>query len=130
LLTARINLFTLALLSAAILMLAFWIPMTSVPQLIAFSVLYGFPAGIFISLTSACVAQISPPHMIGTRLGLLTAGAAVFALAGGPISGALIAQFEQGYRWAGLFSGSVLVIGAAFAAAARLVIQRRVMVVV
>jgi MFS family permease len=100
----------------AISLLAFWIPLRTLAQLIACAAVYGFFVGGYISIIPACVAQTGPTNEIGIRVGLVWTVVATFALTGPPISGALLSHgggvdLPNGYRYAGAFSGAVCAIG-------------------
>jgi MFS family permease len=71
--STRFNItFGSSLLAGAVLLSL--LAITSQPQIIAFSVLYGLFSGGLISLQSACVAQISPnKNMIGAKIGVMMA---------------------------------------------------------
>ncbi|KAI1161515.1 MFS general substrate transporter [Nemania serpens] len=73
-----------------ILCLLFWIFATNIPSVIAFSILYGFFSGIWISVTPAVVGEISPKEKLGARIGAFFCLTAVATLAGSPAAGALI----------------------------------------
>ncbi|KAL1411461.1 hypothetical protein Q8F55_002417 [Vanrija albida] len=117
----RFNVLIVAGAVNGLMLLAFWIPLNSTPQLIAFGVLHGFSAGMVISIIAACVGQISVPQEIGRRIGAMWAVVAVFALTGPPINGALIANYpgRAGYEYAGAFSGCVVLVGAVLALLAK-----------
>lgn len=128
----RMNLAIFSSLVSGILLLAFWIPLSTAPAIIGFSVVYGFFAGLFISLIPACIGQISHHHEVGLRLGLAWGIASVFALFGPPISGALISNYgggAKGYEMAGVFSGVVVLAGTVFAAGSRFCLNREVFAV-
>ncbi|KAJ3579187.1 hypothetical protein NPX13_g1384 [Xylaria arbuscula] len=64
---------------------------TTQPEIIAFSVLYGLFSGGLISLQSACIAAISPnKNMIGVKIGVMMAVCSVGVLIGNPIAGILL----------------------------------------
>lgn len=128
----RFNVLVVSAVLTGTLLLAFWIPAHTLPAILAFCVMYGFVAGVYIAVVSTCVAQISHVSAIGHRIGLLWALVGFVTLAGPPINGALIAQYpgEQGYRLAGAFSGAVIILGAASGLAARLRSHRSLLAVV
>jgi MFS family permease len=108
-------------------LLAFWLPLNSVPALIAFAIIYGFLAGFVISLCPSAIAHISPPTEIGARVGLCYALVAIFALTGPPINGALIAsqnQSREGYIYSAAFSGGSVAIGLVITIMARFKIAK------
>jgi hypothetical protein len=63
-----------------------------VTTVISFVCLYGFSSGIFISVTPAVVAQLSPDDKIGARIGAFFTLAAIATLIGTPIAGTIIDQ--------------------------------------
>lgn len=84
-----------------------WLPARPLSTVIAFVCLYGFTSGIFISVTPAVVAQISPDDRIGARIGAFFTLAAVATLIGTPIAGQLLdGEAEDGYRSLILFAVS------------------------
>jgi MFS family permease len=97
---------------SAILVLAFWIPARDNASIIAFTVLYGFSSGGFVSLPPALIAQISDVREIGTRTGTLLATAAIGTLTGNPIGGALVPDVAHGDYWhMQLFAGLMMAVG-------------------
>lgn len=86
---------------------------------LAYSVLYGFFSGPFVSLPPAVIVNLSPnPNTIGVRLGMLFVSIAVGLLVGNPAGGAILAR---GYEWIGLssFCGALVLLGASFVFGAR-----------
>ena len=76
-----------------------WLPAHNVPLVIAFTCLYGFCSGIFISVTPAVIGEITPEGKLGARLGAFFSVTAVATLTGTPIGGALIrGASRDGYR--------------------------------
>jgi MFS family permease len=55
---------------SGVLCLAIWFTSTSYASLMSYTVLYGFWSSTVLSLTAPCVAQISRPELVGTRVGL------------------------------------------------------------
>ncbi|PIL34861.1 MFS general substrate transporter [Ganoderma sinense ZZ0214-1] len=51
--------------------LVFWIFAKSLVAIVLFAILYGFLSGGFIAILIPCVAKISKPNVIGTRIGVL-----------------------------------------------------------
>ena len=51
--------------------LVFWIFAKSLVAIVLFAILYGFLSGGFIAILIPCVARISQPNVIGTRIGVL-----------------------------------------------------------
>ncbi|KAK0642545.1 Aspyridones efflux protein apdF [Lasiodiplodia hormozganensis] len=85
----RLNLLYPMTTLSGIISLAMWLPATNPATVIAFTCLYGFCSGIFISVTPSAVAQISPEEKLGARLGALNISA-MTVLVGTPIGGAFI----------------------------------------
>lgn len=127
--TGRYNLNIAATAMNGILILSFWVPLNSVNALIGFAVAYGPFLGLIFSLNAPCLAQISEPHEVGARVGMMFALNAPFNMVGVPISGAFVARFvgQDGFRYAGAFAGSCCLIGACLILAARLSINPKLM---
>ncbi|KAI1580089.1 AraJ Arabinose efflux permease [Pyrenophora tritici-repentis] len=105
--------------------LAIWLPADNVATIVAFVCLYGFSSGIFISVTPAAVAQISPNDRIGARIGAFFTLAAVATLIGTPIAGALVDEnVDNGYRNVILFAGLTLSIGSVFILCSRIICEK------
>ncbi|KAL1410599.1 hypothetical protein Q8F55_004616 [Vanrija albida] len=113
-------------------LLAFWIPLSSVPQVLAFAVVFGFVSGILISICFACVQQVATPKDVGRKTGLMWAIASFFSLSGPPINGELIARYggARGYRYAGAFSGAVVLLSVVLVLASKLKQDKRLFAVV
>ncbi|KAH7020744.1 putative MFS transporter [Microdochium trichocladiopsis] len=95
----RFNAFIMSCFFAGFFTLALWIPTSSTTAaatrdgiIIAFSVLFGFFSGAYVSLLGALVAAISPPREIGFRTGLVFLVAAVPGLVTNPIAGAILSS--------------------------------------
>ncbi|KKA25528.1 hypothetical protein T310_0408 [Rasamsonia emersonii CBS 393.64] len=98
-----------------------WLPAVSTDVLIAFTCLYGFCSGIFISVTPSAVAQITLEAKIGARLSAFSTCTAVATLIGTPIGGALIREETRaGYQPLIIFSGCTLIAGGAMIFTSRL----------
>lgn len=105
----RLNLLYPMTLISGVLCLAMWLPADNVATVTAFVCLYGFSSGIFISVTPAVVAQISPDDRIGARIGAFFTLAAVATLIGTPIAGSLVKKNgEDIYKNLTLFAVSSL----------------------
>ncbi|TXT07337.1 hypothetical protein VHUM_03057 [Vanrija humicola] len=124
----RYNVLIINMYVTAILLLGFWAGLPAPSALIAFGVLFGFTVGMIISMIPPCIAHISKPHEIGTRIGFMYTIMSAFTLSGPPINGVLITKYPgtTGFRAVGLFSGFSLLGGAIFATAARLAINRKI----
>jgi len=102
-----------------ILILAMWIPANTNAIFVAFAPLFGFASGAAIGLTPALIAQISEIKDIGTRTGAAFGVAAIAALTGTPIGGALIVEDHGKFLHAKLFAGIMCAVGVALFIAAR-----------
>ncbi|KAB2571922.1 Aspyridones efflux protein apdF [Lasiodiplodia theobromae] len=122
----RLNLLYPMTLVSGVFCLTMWLPTgTDVATVVAFVCLYGFSSGIFISVTPAVVAQISPDDRIGARIGAFFTLAAIATLIGTPIAGSLVdKEAQDGYRNLILFAGLTLTIGGAFLLFARILCER------
>ncbi len=101
----RFNVFTLMSFFSGIITLAMWIPSRSHAVIIAYSALFGFSSGAFVSLGPACIAQISDIRQLGLRVGVCFAIFAIAALTGVPIAGALLGHNNNWVHvqiWAGV----------------------------
>ncbi|CAI4215868.1 unnamed protein product [Parascedosporium putredinis] len=67
----RYNIFVIVGYLTALLILALWIPCNTQEGIIAFSALYGFSSGAYVSLIGPLIAQISPLPEIGFRTGII-----------------------------------------------------------
>jgi MFS family permease len=104
----RLNLLYPMTLLSGLLCLAMWLPAINVATVVAFVSLYGFSSGIFISVTPAVVAQISPEDRIGARIGAFFTLSAVATLTGTPIAGTLIKKgVLNGYNDVIIFAVSI-----------------------
>lgn len=90
---------------SGILCFAMWLPAQGVSLVIAFTLLYGFCSGIFISVTPAVVAQITPEEKLGARLGAFFSTTAIATLIGTPIGGALLqGETRSSYQYVIVFA--------------------------
>ncbi|KAI1139106.1 MFS general substrate transporter [Hypoxylon sp. FL0543] len=96
---------------SGVITLALWVPGKSTATTVVYGAVFGFASGGFISLLPAVVAQISDIREIGTRTGIAFFFAALGALTGSPIGGAIVSA--QGGRFLGLqlFCGVVMTVG-------------------
>ncbi len=67
---------------SAVTLLAFWLPLELInssthAQIIAFSAMYGFWSGAFISMLLPCVARLGSVATLGTRFGTFEAVIAI-----------------------------------------------------
>ncbi|KAI0629937.1 MFS general substrate transporter [Trametes polyzona] len=110
--------------------LVFWVFAKTLVAIILFAIVYGFFSGAFIAMLIPCVAQISELNEIGTRIGVLYSIISFAALAGGPAAGALLRAGHGSYTGMIVLCGVSNVAGALFMLAARLRLDRRIMVLV
>lgn len=117
----RFNVLAASACLISILLLAFWIPLNTVPALIGFAVVYGFIVGFVISLIAPAIAMISKPDELGARVGLVYSCGALFVLTGPPICGALLSAYpgDRGWDMIGVFSGVTAVAATIFILLAR-----------
>ncbi|EJD00088.1 MFS general substrate transporter [Fomitiporia mediterranea MF3/22] len=108
----RLNILCPATLISGILCLALWLPSRGAVSFIIFACLYGFFSGIFISVSSAAVGQISPVDKLGARIGTFFLPTAVATLVGTPIGGAFVKTgSKEEYHHVAIFAGSMIVVG-------------------
>lgn len=118
----RFNVMIVMSWSTAILILALWLPATGNVPLILFAVFFGISSGAGIGLTPVLCAQLSPIRDIGKRTGTVFALAAVAALTGSPIGGAIVTRAHGDFRYTIVFSGVSCAIGATLFVVARIVL--------
>ncbi|KAI1789938.1 MFS general substrate transporter [Ganoderma leucocontextum] len=94
--------------------LVFWIFAKSLVAILLFAILYGFLSGGFIAILIPCVAQISEPNEIGTRIGVLYSIVSFGALAGGPAAGALLKADHDSYAGLIALCGVANILGSFF----------------
>jgi len=104
---------------SAILVLALWIPATNAASTIAFSILFGFTSGTFVSMAPVLIQQLSSVAEIGMRIGTAFSVISLAALTGNPIAGALITRDAGGYLYLKVFCGLAMGVGCASLGAAR-----------
>lgn len=89
-----------------------WISIRSLGGIIAFSCLYGFFSGAFVSIAPIAIVVLTPDlRKIGTRMGQSFFVVSFGLLIGTPVSGAILSSKGGGY-WLGvqLFSGVLLIL--------------------
>jgi MFS family permease len=97
-----------------------WIGISDVGGIIAFSVLFGFFSGTFVSLPPACIASMTPDMtLIGTRLGMNFFVCGFGVLMGTPVAGALIERAHGNYLHAKIFAGIFIALATLFIGMAR-----------
>ncbi|KAJ7714082.1 major facilitator superfamily domain-containing protein [Mycena metata] len=91
--------------------------------IIAVSLLYGIMNAGFVSISPALLAELSTDRSeIGIRMGLWFSFTAAAAMAGQPLSGALILG---NFRWSTVFAGVCLCVGGSLSILSRLFFLRR-----
>lgn len=104
--------------TSMVLVLVLWVQAKSTAAIIAFSALYGFASGSFVSLGPALVAQLCDVREIGVRSGIMFLLVSFAGLTGNPIAGALLGD-TLNFDNLIIFCGSVMGIGALFFVASR-----------
>jgi MFS family permease len=119
--TGVLNIFILCLV-ANIIILWSWLAVNSIPAYYAWTVIYGIFAAAFQSLFPTTIAAYSSDiSKTGTRLGMAFGIMGLSALAGGPISGALLDVAGGDYRVPIAWAGASTVVGTVLCATARCV---------
>lgn len=115
----RYNIFVVVGYLSAIWILALWIPCNTQDGLIAFSALFGFCSGAYVSLVAPLVAQISPLPEIGFRTGIVFLAMSIGGLTTNPINGSIL---QKPTSWLGvkIFAGVFCFVGTGFILAARI----------
>ena len=106
--------------------LALWMTAHSQPNIIAFSALFGFSSGAFISLMIVLIVMISDYRVIGQRTGTMQGTIGLAALAGIPIQGALIkpGSFNNGFGPMQIYCGVFFLASTASYAVTRMVVAK------
>ncbi|CAK7229619.1 hypothetical protein SBRCBS47491_007312 [Sporothrix bragantina] len=107
---------------SAIISLALWIPGKSTGAIIAYSILFGFSSGGFISLGPTLIAQISDIRQIGIRTGTAFAVMSFGALTGSPIAGAITTDQNGSFTGLQLFCGFSMLASVIVFTAARVIL--------
>ncbi|PYH29078.1 putative MFS monocarboxylate transporter [Aspergillus neoniger CBS 115656] len=94
-----------------------WTKATSVAGLVVFAVAYGFASGAILSLQQACALQLATPKTVGLAVGVVMGATALSAMAGIPISGALVQKY--GFLALSVYAGVSLLVGGVFLGVAR-----------
>jgi MFS family permease len=115
----RFNIMIATTALSTIFILGLWIPARSPPPIYAFSVLFGFTSGTFVSMTPTLVQQISHVREIGMRMGTSFSIVSLAALTGNPIAGALIEADNGGYLYLQIFVGCTMAVGCGLLVCAR-----------
>ncbi|KAI0707812.1 MFS general substrate transporter [Earliella scabrosa] len=115
--TGPLNVMTPATVIAGI-MTYIWPFATSVGGNIAVAIVYGASSGVYISLLAAPIVRMGKTHDVGVRIGMSSTLLALGAVAGPPISGAINAA-TGGFKYTGIYAGSVVMLACAFMTATR-----------
>ena len=109
-------------------MLYSWMAVSSLSGFTAFVILYGICANAVQTLFPSTLSSLTTDlTKMGTRIGMVFSIGSIACLTGTPIAGALISLDDGGYRFAQIFAGTTVVLGAGILLAARLAqSQRRV----
>lgn len=102
-----------------VLILALWIPASGTAATIVFAALFGVASGAGIGLTPVLIGHISPIQDIGVRTGSAFSVAAIAALTGSPIGGAIVSSSNGSFQNTKIFGGISCAIGLAMFIAAR-----------
>ena len=99
-----------------------WIPLRTIGPLLAITVLYGFFSGAVIAITPAVVASMTEDMTsFGGRMGVMFLSIACSSLVGPPVMGAIIESHDGNYDAARVYAATMLMGGAVFFTAARMV---------
>ncbi|KAJ7140842.1 major facilitator superfamily domain-containing protein [Mycena epipterygia] len=102
-----------------------WVAAHSTPGILAFTAVFGFVSGGYVSVIPAAIATLNPdPQVMGLRLGMTHFCASFFWLASAPIQGALI-RLNGTYWPTAVFSGSAVFAGMAMMVVARVLVGRK-----
>ncbi|KAF8630771.1 hypothetical protein AX15_002740 [Amanita polypyramis BW_CC] len=92
--------------------------------LVAIAVVYGLCSGAYVSLMANPLMEFGDTGDVGRRLGMFMSILAVGALAGPPISGAIL-RTSGGFVAMGWYAGSMVLIGVAMMGTTRWLVLRR-----
>lgn len=95
---------------------------TSLASLMLFSLAYGSASGAIISLQGACATLVVEPRHYGTAIGTVLALYSISGLVGTPIVGQILDH--SGWLAVILWSGLIMIVGAAFLLAAKLKVNK------
>lgn len=109
----RYNMFIVVSYSSGIWILALWLPANSEASIIAFAVLFGGFSGVFVSLITPMVMEISPFAELGFRVGIIQFSIAVAGMTANPIAGAIL-DGASGWTDVKIFSGVICIAGTVF----------------
>lgn len=120
----KFNMQSLWCVIAGILVLALGLPASNNAAYITFAAFYGFASGAFVSLLPAQMAQISKVEEIGVRVGVIFCCISFAGLVGNPIAGAIVVADKGDYWGLNVFSGVMLISGAAMFVVTRMYIAQ------
>ncbi|KAF9012418.1 putative monocarboxylate permease [Cyathus striatus] len=125
----RFNMYFLVTFLAGIINLTMWTTVSGPAAIYVYAILFGLFSGGVIAIFPACTAQVSPPELIGSRLGFLLFVMSFATLTGAPIGGALLKYgiAKNAYIANAAFSGATMIVGAFFALLAKFSIHGSVM---
>ncbi|KAI1097254.1 MFS general substrate transporter [Jackrogersella minutella] len=106
---------------SGVITLALWVPGKSTATTVVYGAVFGFASGGFISLLPAVIAQISDLREIGTRTGIAFFFAALGALTGSPIGGAIVSAQAGKFLGLQLFCGIVMTMSMVWFVCARFI---------
>ncbi|KAJ7857458.1 major facilitator superfamily domain-containing protein [Mycena olivaceomarginata] len=119
-----LNMFVTAVACGTILILCM-IALGSVTSVVVIGIMYGFCAGVYITLIPPLVASLTDDiSQLGLRIGITYAIVGIGGLVGPPINGALLTGRYIWWRPA-LFSGLMALVGLAFFTATLVTVRRR-----
>lgn len=85
---------------------------TNLGGMVAFTVLFGYGSGCYVSIIPAAIAQLGTTSSVGTRLGMMFSIMAIGGLLGTPISGAILGDGQHLRWWPTLaYSGACVAAG-------------------
>lgn len=114
-----INMFTINTLILGITIFG-WIGVKTMTGMYIFSVFFGLASGACQGVFVGALASLTKdPQKMGTRFGMVATLCGFATLAGPPTAGAIIDRCGGNYLWAQVWGGTVMVLGACTAAAAR-----------
>ncbi|KAI1266959.1 MFS general substrate transporter [Xylariaceae sp. FL1019] len=120
-----VNIMFPAALFASITLFA-WMVIDTPNKLYVWAAFYGIAAGGLQSLFPAALSSLTTdPRKQGTRIGMVFTIVSFATLTGNPIAGAIITASGGKYTGAQAFTGSIMLIGAAFIFSARIVRMRK-----
>ncbi|QNQ00336.1 YALIA101S05e05754g1_1 [Yarrowia lipolytica] len=114
------NMHSVCCVLCGIILLAFWIPSNSNAAFFTFSGVFGFISGPYIGLFAALVAEVSEPHEIGRRLGVVTFFCSWAALTAMPIAGATLDEGHTSFVGLQVFAGVTMMVGGFMVFAAKM----------